>query len=76
MLELARTFYTLKDAAGLFEKGSSWVSKNDCYDVIKDDNLYEEIVKIKLPAVISAIYNLLGGNTTPEQFAKQVIIEH
>lgn len=73
LLELARTFYTLKDSAGLFEKGSSWVSKNDCYDVIKDQKLYLEIVKVKLPAVISAICNLLGGNTTPEQFSKEVV---
>ena len=73
LLELARTFYILKDAAGLFEKGSSWVSKNDCYDVIKDQNLYLEIVKVKLPAVISAICNLLGGKTTPEDFSKTVV---
>ena len=73
LLELSRTFYILKDAAGLFEKGSAWVSKNDCYDVIKDQDLYLEIVKVKLPAVISAICNLLGGETKPEQFEKQVV---
>lgn len=75
LLELSRTFYILKDSAGLFEKGSAWVTKNDCYDVIKDQDLYEEIVKVKLPAVNSAICNLLGGNTTPDYFTKMVKIE-
>ena len=75
LMELMRTCYTLKAAAGLFEKGSSWITKNDCYDVVKDQKLYEEIVRVKLPAVISAVCNLLGGNTTPEQFTKMVEIK-
>ncbi len=73
LLELAKTFYILKDAAGLFEEGSSHITRNNCYDVIKDQKLYEEIVKVKMPAVISEICNLLGGETKPEQFEKQVI---
>lgn len=73
ILELARTFYILKDAAGLFEKGSSYISHNDCYDVIKDQDAYLEIVKVKLPAVISAICNLLGGDTKPEDFSSTVV---
>jgi len=75
LLELMSTSYTLEKAARLFEKGSAWVAKNDCYDVIKDQDLYEEIVKVKLPAVNSAICNLLGGNTTPDYFTKMVKIE-
>ena len=75
ILELMKTCYTLSSAASLFEKGSSWITKNDCYDVVKDQKLYEEIVKVKLPAVISAVCNLLDGNTTPEQFTKMVEIK-
>ena len=74
LLELCRTFYTLKDAASLFMKGSSWISKNDCYDVIKDQNVYEEIVKVKIPAVLEAILKLLGGTKTKEAFAEGVNI--
>lgn len=75
IMELTNTFYILKKAAGLFEKGSSWIAKNNCYDIIKDQKLYEEIVKVKIPAVISEICNLLGGETKPEQFKKMVKIE-
>lgn len=75
LLELMRTGYTLKRAAGLFEKGSSYVASNDCYDVIKDQALYEDIVKVKMPAVISAVCNLLGGDTKPEQFQQMVEIK-
>ena len=73
LLELARTFYILKDAAGLFEEGGAHITRNDCYDVIKDQNIYLDIIKVKLPAVISELCNLLGGETTREQFAKQAI---
>ena len=73
LLELAKTFYILKDFAGICERGSAWVSKNDSYDTLKDQDLYLEIIQKKLPAVISAICNLLGGETTPEQFEKQAI---
>ena len=73
LFELAKTFYILKDFAGICERGSAWVSKNDCYDTLKDQDLYLEIIQKKLPAVISAICNLLGGETKPEQFEKQAI---
>ena len=73
LLELAKTFYILNDFAGLCKKGSAWVSENDCYDTLKDQDLYLEIIKKKLPAVISEICNLLGGETKPEQFEKQAI---
>ena len=75
LLELARTFYTLRKAADLFHIGGSHVTHNDCYDVIKDQKMYEEIVKVKLPAVISEIMNLLGGDTKPEEFAHKVVLK-
>lgn len=75
LLELARTFYTLRKAADLFHIGGSHITTNDCYDVIKDQKMYEEIVKVKLPAVISEIMNLLGGDTKPEEFTQKVVLE-
>ena len=76
LLELASTFYTLKSAANLFEEGGSHITHNNCYDVIKDQKLYEEIVKVKIPAVISEICNLLGGETKSTQFEKMVEIKN
>ena len=75
LLELMRTCYTLSSAAGLFERGSSHITHNDCYDIIKDQKIYEEIVKVKLPAVISEVCNLLGGKTKSTQFEKMVEIK-
>lgn len=73
LFDLMECAYTLKKMAELCERGSSWISENDCYDTLKDQNWYLEIIKKKLPVVISAICNLLGGETTPEQFEKQAI---
>lgn len=72
LLELARTFYTLKEVAGLYHRGTSNVSNNPCEDTLKAKERYLEVVKVLLPNVISQICNLLGGKTTPEQFANQV----
>ena len=73
LFELMECAYTLKKMAGICEKWNANVTYNDCYDVIKDQNWYLEIVQKKLPAVISEICNLLGGKTKPEQFEKQAI---
>ena len=73
LFELMECAYTLSKMASMCERGSAWVSKNDRYDAIKDQNWYVEIIQKKLPAVISAICNLLGGKTKPEQFEKQAI---
>ena len=73
LFELMECAYTLKRMAGICEKGSAWVSNNDCYDVLKDQDAYLEIIKVKLPAVISEICNLLGGNTTRKQFELQAV---
>ena len=73
LFELMSCAYTLSKMAGICEKGSAWVSKNDCYDTLKDQNWYLEIIQKKLPAVISEICNLLGGETKPEQFEKMAI---
>lgn len=73
LFELMECAYTLSKMAGICEKGSAWVSKNDCYDTLKDQSWYLELIQKKLPAVISEICNLLGGNTKPDQFEKQAI---
>lgn len=75
LLELAKTFYTLRHAADLFQRGGSHITTNDCYDVIKDDAWYTEIVKVKIPAVLEAIVKLLGGTTTKEEFTNKVNIQ-
>ena len=73
LFDLMECAYTLSKMAGICERGSGWISNNDCYDTLKDQDLYLEIIQKKLPAVISEICNLLGGKTKPEQFEKQAI---
>ena len=74
LFELAKTFYTLRQYADLVYRGNSNIAKNSCYDLIKNEDRYKEVVEKLLPAVISEIINLLGGNTTSEEFSKQVKI--
>ena len=73
LFDLRECAYTLSKMAGICERGSGWISKNDCYYTLKDQNWYLEIIQKKLPTVISEICNLLGGKTKPEQFEKQAI---
>ena len=72
LLELSRTFYTLRSYADLVHIGGSYITTNTCYDTIKSDEEHKRVCTQLIPAVISEICNLLGGNTTPEEFAKQV----
>ena len=71
LITLAETFYTLRQAADLMHCSESRQLSDDCYDVIKDREMYKNIVTRKIPAVISDILNLLGGNTTAKQYEKE-----
>jgi len=72
LLELGRTFYTLRSAADLFHIGGSHITRNNCYDVIKDQDMYEQIVKVKIPALVAEILQLLGGTKTAKDFENKV----
>lgn len=74
MLELAETFYCLRRAADLFHIGGSHITTNPCEEIVKDREIYEEIVKRKLPAICAEIVGMLGGEKTADYFASKVRI--
>lgn len=62
LLELMKTFYTLKESAGLFGRGSSGITKNPATDVLVNKKLVENINHHLLPYVFEKIDELLTKN--------------
>lgn len=62
LLELMETFYTLKEMAELFGRGSSGISKNPATDVLVNKKLVENINHHLLPYVFEKIDELLTKN--------------
>lgn len=56
--ELALTAYSLKEAAEVFNRGGSHMTKNPCCDIIKNHDMVEKINKEMLPAVFEEIEKL------------------
>ena len=73
LFELMECAYTLSKMAGICECRPDRVNDGTCYDYLKNQSEYLNIIKVKLPAVLADIYNLLGGNLTKEYFGKQAI---
>ena len=62
LLELMKTFYTARSWAGICHIGGSNYTTNPCTDVIKNNEEYDRINKVVIPAIMNKIYKLL----TPE----------
>ena len=58
--ELMETCYTLKKTAELTHLGGSHITTNPCKELLKDNDMYEKINKVMLPAVFKEVYKLLG----------------
>lgn len=56
--ELVRTAYSLKEAAEVFGRGGSHMTKNPCSETIKDTDMVEKINKVMLPAIFKEIEKL------------------
>ena len=73
LFELMEVAYTLSHMAGISETSPNRENDGSCYDYLKNQTEYLNIIKVKLPAVLADIYNLLGGNLTKEYFSKKAI---
>ena len=62
--ELAKTAYTLKEAAQIYEVGSLYYSRNDIINVIINPTEVERINKVVLPKIFDEIYEMftIGEN--------------
>lgn len=63
LLELMDSLYTVRQYSDLIYNGSSNISSNSCSKIIKNEEEYERINEVVIPALLSDIYNLLGGGS-------------
>jgi hypothetical protein len=63
LLELMDSLYTVRQYSDLIYNGSSNISFNSCSKIIKNEEEYERINEVVIPALLSDIYNLLGGGS-------------
>ena len=61
LLELMKTFYTMKDYSELICRGGSHYTDNPVKEDIKNEDEYRRINEIVLPKIFEEIYKLLGG---------------
>ena len=62
LLDYMRTFYSLKNCAGVFHRGGSHYTDSAVFNEMKDDSVYNLINHEKLPALFKRIDNLLKGD--------------
>ena len=60
LLELMKTFYILCESSGLFHRGGAHYTTNSCYNVIKNDEIYNKINREMMPALFKEIEKLLS----------------
>ena len=60
LLELMQTFYTAKEWSATIYQGGSHYTKNSLSATIKNDEEYNRINKIVIPAIIDKVYDLLS----------------
>jgi hypothetical protein len=58
--ELFKSFYQLKESAGMFGKGSCNVTTNPCSELIKNEDWAEKINKEIIPLICEKIYTILS----------------
>lgn len=57
--ELMRTFYTMRKYMDLIYRGSSNITENDCYSIIKNETEWLRLKNEAMPALFKEIYNIL-----------------
>lgn len=62
LLDYMKTFYTLKEAAGVFGRGGSHYTSNANLNIIKNVDIAEHINKVMLPALFDKIDKLFTEN--------------
>lgn len=57
--ELFKTFYQLKESAGMFGKGGSNITTNPCAETLKNEAWAKHINEVMIPTVTAAILKIL-----------------
>jgi hypothetical protein len=60
LAELMKTAYTLRETAGLFNRGGAHLTTNACQDLLRNPVYEEHINKVLIPAVMAQVYELLS----------------
>ena len=60
LLELMRTFYTLKESAELFGRGGSHITENPSKEILKNKEITEHINKKLIPEITKKVIELLS----------------
>lgn len=61
LLELMKTFYTLRDYAEFCHNGSAWISSNKFKDILQDKNQEKHINETLIPKICDRIYEILSN---------------
>lgn len=60
LLETMKSFYIAKEYAEMVHRGGSHISNNPVKDLIKNEEEYNRINKVVIPALMEEVYCLLG----------------
>lgn len=58
--EIMRSLYHLKEQAEFWCHGNSYVSQNNCEEVLIDSELYKRINFVLIPLLVDELYKVLG----------------
>lgn len=64
LMEIMNSLYTLRNYSDMLHRGGARYTTNPCSDIIKNDEEYERINKIVIPALSEQLYKLLGEEKT------------
>jgi len=70
---LFKTFYLLREVAGMYNRGSSHFANNTCSDVIKNPKEVTRINEIILPAIFEEMYIILERNQNNETLYRELV---
>ena len=59
-LELMKSLYTLRKYSDMLHIGGSHFTSNPCKEIIKNDDEYDRINKIVIPALLEKVYSMLS----------------
>ena len=60
IMEIMKTLYTLREYSDTLNRGGSHYTSNPCKDIIKNDDEYNRINKVVIPALNKELYKILN----------------
>lgn len=61
IVELMRSFYIAREYSDMIHRGGAHYTENPAKEIIKNDEEYDRINKTVIPAIMSELYKILGG---------------